>query len=575
MNYLSFFIYNIKRIPLWKYLFIIGIFVILLINTVHFYYPDEFDNIMGGWFLLKGLPIYKAWFTHHGPVAYIIAASVLLFAGQSFVNFRMLYAFWIGAFMFGGYFLVRDKLRLGERRAYLFFLAFVTIASTYFWGQMLLADTLSAYFIIPVYCLLLFTAFNNRRIKMRDIFWISVLMASACLSSLTYLFLAIIIYVTVLYMYYRENFYGFKNKSTYFPLLILGGPYVLFLLFLIVTGSFQDYYYMNIEFNRASYVYNYPRPAGSTTINPVRFAVVIAHDFALNFHGVITQLTRFNLQYPVNVTFAISNLAFVAYALAHRRYKMALFVIGFMIYSNARSNPLESKETDYQSAVYIVLSIFNGIFVLRKMSDDLNDTVTNQTKKVIFSFLLILVGVLFFYNSFLLGKKFFDKAYGKYMGIESQIYDRPKLAPIINSVVSENDYMWIGPFEFEELFYAKGKFPSKYQIMIPGMRQHPAIIQQIQSDFNTHKPKVIYFDKEYHVLGAEPKDYVPWFLEFLSANYIQLVNYHPNGDSYVSVKSVEPSYDPEAKLYINKDNVDEVLDKLIKANIIKKRSASE
>src|SRR3989344_2656306 len=80
----------------------IGAFVLLfflfLVNSVHESYPDEFDNILGGWYSLKGQLIYKDWFTHHAPIAYWTASLVEIFSGQSFVKFRILLPkkiFWI------------------------------------------------------------------------------------------------------------------------------------------------------------------------------------------------------------------------------------------------------------------------------------------------------------------------------------------------------------------------------------------------------------------------------------------------------------------------------------------------
>ncbi len=73
-------------------LFVLVMLGIFLINTVHEQYPDEFDNILGGWYILHGRLIYTGFFTHHGPVAYYIAALVEIFSGQSFVRFRIVYS---------------------------------------------------------------------------------------------------------------------------------------------------------------------------------------------------------------------------------------------------------------------------------------------------------------------------------------------------------------------------------------------------------------------------------------------------------------------------------------------------
>jgi hypothetical protein len=116
------------------------------------------------------------------------------------------------------------------------------------------------------------------------------------------------------------------------------------------------------------------------------------------------------------------------------------------------------------------------------------------------SFLLLSAYTLF--TGFFLFNTWFTKAYDKYMGTAPLIYDRPVVAPVINSIVSPQDYMWIGPFAFQELFYANGQLPSKYHILIPDMGQSQTIENSILSDFNTHKPKVIYFDKTYFILGS-------------------------------------------------------------------------
>ena len=73
--------------------FFFFIFCILSINALHESYPDEFDNILGGKYILSGSLLYKDYFSHHGPVAYFLSAFILLFSNGSFVIFRILFAF--------------------------------------------------------------------------------------------------------------------------------------------------------------------------------------------------------------------------------------------------------------------------------------------------------------------------------------------------------------------------------------------------------------------------------------------------------------------------------------------------
>ena len=49
------------------------------------------------------------------------------------------------------------------------------------------------------------------------------------------------------------------------------------------------------------------------------------------------------------------------------------------------------------------------------------------------------------------------------MGTAPIIYNRPQIAQYVNALVSPEDYVFIGPFDFEELFYLNTKRqPSRY-----------------------------------------------------------------------------------------------------------------
>jgi hypothetical protein len=165
-------------------------------------------------------------------------------------------------------------------------------------------------------------------------------------------------------------------------------------------------------------------------------------------------------------------------------------------------------------------------------------------------------------------RKWFDRVYERYMGLTPLIYDRPQLAPIINATIKPNEYMWIGPFDFEDHFYARGLPPSKYHILLPGMVQN-GMVEELQTDLEIRKPKLIIFDWHLFILGNAPKDYAPQFLEYLNQNYIRLLEYRePDGSQYKSVAPIELRRDVEAKMYINPQYKDEVIADLLRANII-------
>jgi hypothetical protein len=549
-------------------LFVLVMLGLFLINTLHEQYPDEFDNILGGWYILHGRLIYTGFFTHHGPVAYYIAALVEIFSGRSFVRFRLVYAVFLLAYFLWTYLFIKKRVGAAKARPYLYFVPVIGISATYFWGHMLLADSISGFFLTPVYALLLLKIFYHENLKRKDFVFISVLTALAWLSSLTYTYFILFAIVCSLgyYLYYQPER---ANKKEFLQTLgIFFAPYVVFLIYLILTGSLSDYIYQAITFNEKYYIYNYPRPAGSTHINPVRYAIVIAHDVLGDFFQLAQQALTFNFAYPFNITLVLANIVLIIFLLTRRNYYFAIFLILFLIYVNARSDPLTSKETDYQSAVYIMISLFNICFILPAVYRELNFQIA-ASKRIILSTGFLLIAVYSLFTGFFLFSKWFDKAYSKYMGTAPLIYDRPTIAPVINAVVTPGDYMWIGPFYFEDLFFANGNIPSKYQILIPDMSDSQTIKQEILNDFNTHKPVVIYFDKQYFILGRDPEMYAQFFLNFLNQNYVTLDQYRNGDTKYISIQQPTLQLDIQTKLYINKNDVQEVIQKLLQNNYIK------
>jgi len=560
-----------SKLNIWNIAFVSFVIFAFFANTLHESYPDEFDNILGGWYIIHGSLPYVGFFTHHGPIPYFSAAFIEIFSGQSFVRFRLLYALFLIIISFATYILLKKRIGKKELAFYPFFLVFVGILGTYYWMHMLLADNIAAFAFLPVYTLIILKAIYNKRTKLTDVAVVSILSSIGLYSSLTYAYLFIFIHVAVLYLYFRHN--GYKplfSLKTLYPFAIIAAPHLLFLIYLIVTQSLSDYIYQNFTFNAKYYIYNYPRESESTFINPVRYAVLIAHWFFVNFYTVLIGIKTFDFSFPLNAAMAVGNTALIIYLIFKKRYKLAIFVLLALIYTSVRSNPLNSKETDYQSSVYNIFSFFNIFYILPKLYKSINDNI-ETAKKIVFGFLLILVGLYAFFACLHLIFKFNSKVVSKYMGDMALIYDRPKLAPIINTVVDSHEYAWIGPFEFEELFYTNTRIPSKYSILIYGIGRSERTSQEMISDFTKNKPKVIMFDPQFVYLGKAVESYSEFFFKFLRENYITLLKYKKGNIVYRSVAPIHPKekVDLEAKMFIRKDSVDEVIKRLIEKNYVR------
>lgn len=108
-------------------------------------------------------------------------------------------------------------------------------------------------------------------------------------------------------------------------------------------------------------------------------------------------------------------------------------------------------------------------------------------------------------------------------------------------------------------------------MLIPGIGRSPKIPQEMLTEFTQHKPKVIYYDKSFNILGSMPKDYAKFFSDFLDQYYITLYGYQEGKEMYASVIPVSQQIDLETKLYINKEKKDVIIKALLEKNIIRKK----
>jgi hypothetical protein len=445
------------------------------------------------------------------------------------------------------------------------------ISASYYWGHMLIADSLAGFFLSYVFSFFLFQNLLSIKITTRDIIFISLFTSLALLTALTYIYLCLFIYLYVLVLIFSTHKGLGKSNIVFKTMLICGTPYILFLLYLLFTGSFSNYLYQSVIFNQKYYIY-FQGVSGAPK-NPIRQIIIIAYNFYQNFFTLLVQAKELNFSSPFNITLAITNVTLLIYLFLQKRYKLLLFILLFITYANARSNPLDSRETDYQSAVYITATLFSMCYVLYLLTKSLSSHL-DEVRKSVYLLLFLLTGTYCFFTTGFLLSKFASKAYTKYMGMAPLIYDTSSIAPLINTLASKDDYAWIGPLNFDDLYYMQAKLPSKYHILIPGMGKSAVIQQDMLSEFSKNKPKVMYFDKNFFILGSSPNQFAQFFISFVSANYITLGTYNSNEVKYTQINS-STNVDIINNLYINKDTVPEVINLLEKNNYIKEEQVQK
>lgn len=549
--------------------FFFVIYLFLFLNSVHESYPDEMDNILGGYFINKGILPYTGFFTHHGPLAYYFASIITFFAGQSFVGFRRGSTIFILIFLLIGYLVIR-KRTLPKFGFYLFYLSLVVLSSSYYWFHMFLADPISGYLFIPAYGILFLKLFRKEALKKIDIILISVFSSLSLMNSPTYSYIVFILAFITFLHYLLFNLSDKKylsinslKKSVIF-VSIFAAPYLVFVLFLLITGTFKDYYFQALVYNKSYYIYNYPRPPGSTSVNPIRYAIIIINNFLNAYQVLLAAIKNVDFINPFNITLALSNVALWFLLLIRKKYLLFLLSFLLIIFANVRSNPLNVHATDYQAAVYIMLSFFNASFLLFNLKDELKE-IQDVFFQLIFKVVAVMLVTYWFFTVIFIFSELWRMSYVKYMGNMSLIYDRPQVANMINAVVPKNDYCWVGPFDFEEILYLNCKTPSRFHIIRPPFKKIESFQKEMISDFTKNKPDIIVYRHNIFSPGREDQ----FFLNFLDQNYIKLKDYPSPKYKFISDKT--QNYYLEGGFFIVKEKEEEIIRNLLRKGYITRR----
>ncbi len=542
------------------------LFCIYFANTLHTNFSDEFDNIVGGYYITRGILPYIGFFSHHNPGAYFIASIITIFTKQSFVAFRIVWGIVLYISAIGFYGLLGIKIGFKRIRFYVFYLFLLGISATYYWGQMLLSETIVGYLLIPAYALVLLKNIYGIRYSYTDIIFLSITTFISLLTSLTFVFAIIILIAMFLYGYQRQS--KFLSKNMFHAVIIFLIPYLLFAIYLIITQSIKEFYFQSILYNRNYYIYNFPVVSGQVSKHPLRYALSILFNTSLQFQVLSLQIKNLNFDFPVNVTLLVGNISLLGYLICKKKYSLAILIYLFMVYLNSRGEPLASKETDFHSTVYIMFSLFNICFVLFHLYKNIREE-TNKALSFIYKGLLVLTAIYSFYSIGILLRLFADKTYTKIMGQAPLIYDRPVAAPIINRIVKTDEYYWIGPFEFEELLYINAKLPSKYHWFLPAHERSDKIKEEFLADLHRNRPKLIVFKEDLGYFGTDPKDFNYPIVNLLRKEYFRLEDLEKEGKKYRPTLTNLHNFDMAVNFYYDKNRKEEIISLLINEGLIK------
>lgn len=524
-------------------------------NAVHDEYPDEFDSIVGGKFIARLRLPYTGFFTHHNPGAYVLAAVIYLFSGASFVRFRFLYQLAMVIFLFGSQWWLwrHEKSKLFLKIGYSISLVFL-LAASYTWSHMLLADSLAGLLIIPVYTAILYGFISKKALNTKQFTFTTLLLFFVWWTSWTFVFLSAWLYLPLLFLYLRKNF---SIKKSLMSLGIILAPFILFGMYLLITGSLSQYYFQAIDFNRKYYVYT---REDFTTSNPIRFIAITLHAFMFDFFTGMIDLKGLDFAFPYTSALLLSNLVFFIVLVSRGHYTLAAISFFALVFTTFRTGPLTKGDTDYQAAVYQALSYIHGItslwWIAQLESKQKIKGVIRDTLRV--SWLLLAIAWLFLIS--FLFVRWFDKAYLRYMGTMPLVYDRPALQTAIDDLVEPDATFMIYPFAFKDYFFTKNNnLATNYHILIPAMDKSSQIQERIIDDLQSSMPEVIVFDRQYYIFGGEPGRFLDPFLQENYQTLEQVAN--SEGDTFESRVDYD-YYDLYSDFFFRNDVTNEYIEKM-------------
>jgi len=542
--------YKVSILELLVFLFS---FFVFLFNARYVSYPDEFVNLLAGKSILNGGFPYRDFFDHHLPLAWYLAAIFLSFSFGSYTIFRLLWSLFNFVLLSFLAFYIRKKYQK-IYPFYLIFLAFYPLTALYFWFHLYLADSLSALFFSLSFWILLGQTFFNNDSKENSPLFILVSFLNFCLvfSSATFVYLAFFLY------FWQLNLLGLNKKKIILFIFYSGLPYLIYTLYLFLTGSFFDFYFANFVYNTKLYI-SIPNYIKGIHFNPLKFALTLIDNFWSNYVVLLTYIKHLDLYLPIAVFSGLGSLTLLLILLI-KRLPIGIIYFFVLSFSAPRSNIQKFSETDYQGSLFLILGLISALFSFYFLYQ-------NKFKEVFFKDLARLTQLLLFIFGFFsfifLGQNFYHKFFSVYTQKMPSVYNFSYVADFIDQIIKDNEYYWIGPYEpHHEFFVKNGRLPGKYPTLLPQFREDTYLKNDFLSQFKRNKPLILIFNHQASIFMTPAEEFGRFFLDWVKENYVNL------DQLKIQAKKSPSEFNIQTDLYLKKEDVYDLILRLKTANYL-------
>ena len=513
-------------------LFAIG-YIFTILEAFYGTFCDEADVISASWLMSQGKHLYSDIFCHHMPVPYFFLEIFQYFPG-SVIFLRLSYGIITQSYFILLYLFFRKKLP-----QYL-----IPMTAT-LWGMMkhiflqnmILADTFVALGLFTIFLEMI----THKKVKYerKDKILISFATFISFGSSLIAVYPLLIFYVhyiikrLLLYKKEKEKALSYFKEDLIFVCIVLF-PFLIFMLYLVLTGTWGDFLENAIFFNTDYYsIYN-----GKAT--PISLIVSQFLNFPTRAWTRILLVTKYLpyiFQSPTDIFIGINFIIFLIWSMvALFRYKLKSVLYILFIYF------CYMRDGFHISTFAIFCPFFLAEGLLWCFKEIKLKQKAKLGKALAISGILLCSMLYLFIILYTVFNTIKDKMYVANYGEEYK--------DIILAVTQEQDTIWAVPMK-PELYYVTKRMPANGNIFYFPWQ---AIIQQ---DLLEKKPKVIIYDDEEWLWQEtiQTSSYCQWLEDILR-------------EKYFSIQGLD-------KIYFLKEKETEIVQKLIENNIVRRKENGE
>lgn len=526
------------------------------LNAGYVSYPDEFVNLLGGKYILAGKLPYKDFFDHHLPFAWYLSAGFLSLSFGSFIVFRFIWAL----FMFLCLFFTGEYIRRENKEVfswYRIFFIMYPVVSLYYWLHLYLADSLAALFTSMSLWLLISQTYG-KKVNFRMLVIISFLVWALIFSSLSFLYMAGALYVWTGYLAIKN--FGWKKLIQLIGISLI--PYVLYAVYLLVTGSFKDFWIANFKYNTELYV-SIPNYTMGRFLNPIKLLLTLIFNFLQPYIVQVTAVKNFDIYFPVATLTAFGTFMLLLVLSVEKIIIGGIFFLVLTL-SAPRSDVTRIPETDYQAGVYLMIGFSAVLIALWRMQKiRFKDEFIELFRKA--AGLILLVYLLF--AGMFLFKNQYDKSFQRYAQILPSVYEIKDASTFVNEFIPSDQIYWMGPYEPHQLFYTPvSQLPGKYPTLLPQFREDEYFKSTFLEQFEKSDPAVIIYRHDASVFNTPADVFGEFFLDWMDSRYTTI-----DSLKKYTVQKSPTAFQIGGELYMRNDILDSMLAELeSKGYIIKK-----